>query len=405
MHEPLVYPYFSGRKLHLGVCGSVAAYKAAELLRTYQRAGFHVSVTVTPSAVKFISPLTFEALGATRVYTHMFGQDEGTSFAHLEPGAMADCFVLAPLSASTMARLVAGQADELLAAQALAFEGPLVLAPAMNPRMWGHPATQHNRMVLEERGAHFVQPDQGTVACGDVGAGKLAHLSNIYLATLKALAPQDLAGTTVVITLGPTREQWDGVRYWTNPSTGKMGTALAVAAWLRGATVHAITGPGVGSLPQGIHQYGVTSARQMFDQANSLWDEANIGIFTAAVADFSPEPFGASKFKKSSSANGFSINFTPNADILATLAGRKQSHQRVLGFAAETDNLAVNVQDKLIRKHCDIVAGNLIGVEGSGFGANTNKMIIADKNGVTEEYSSITKNEAAWRLLDWLLSL
>ena len=217
---------FAHKRLHLGVCGSVACYRATDLLRAWLKLGIHVSVTLTDGARRFVTPLLFESLGALPVYGGMFepGQD---IFAHLEPGQRAQAMVVAPVSADALARLAHGAAADMLSAQALAFDGPLVLAPAMNPRMWTHPATRANAALLEQRGARFVGPDRGGTACGDEGRGRLAALPEIFLAGLRALAPQDMAGLRVMVTLGPTREAWDGVRFWSNPSSGLMGAALA----------------------------------------------------------------------------------------------------------------------------------------------------------------------------------
>lgn len=233
MDAHLRFHGFTGKRLHLGVCGSVAAFRAAELVHKWQDAGAGVSATLTRAARQFITPLTFEALGASPVYGDMFGGQ--TPFEHLEPGQTAHALVLAPASADMLARLAAGRAEDMLSCQALAFDGPIVAAPAMNPRMWQNPATQANVALLRERGVTFVGPESGVVACKDEGPGRFADLRAVYLAGLKALTPQDMEGVTVLVTLGPTREDWDDVRFWTNASTGTMGAALAVAAWLRGA--------------------------------------------------------------------------------------------------------------------------------------------------------------------------
>lgn len=408
MNTPMTFSALHDRKLHLGVCGSVAAYKAVELMRLWQRAGVEVSVTLTEAASRFIAPLTFEALGAQCVYTRMFGQDDGTHFAHLTPGAVSDAFVIAPATATTLARLANGMADEILSAQALAFPAAMVLAPAMNPRMWANPATQENIRRLTERGHLLLSPNEGKVACGDTGQGKLAEVIDIYYAGLRALCralPQsDLSGQHILITLGPTREAWDGVRFWTNASTGRMGACLACAAWLRGAKVHAITGPGTPELPSGIRRTEVTGARQMYEAARDCWNAMDAGIFTAAVADFSPVPLTTGKFKKAGTEQGFSLAFTPNPDILAELAAKKHPGQRILGFAAETERLEEQVREKLIRKKADIIAGNRVDLPGSGFASVTNAMFVADASGREEAWPILPKTDVAWRLLDWLFS-
>ena len=335
MDAHLAFSGVGGTRLHLGVCGSVAAYRALDLVRQWQDAGLSVSATLTPSAQKFITPLTFSALGASPVYTALFDDPQTPSpFAHLEPGQVAQALVIAPASAATIARLAQGQADELLACQALAFRGKVVIAPAMNPAMWNHSATQANIALLRERGCAIVEPGCGRTACGELGQGRLADLREIHLAGLQALAPRDMAGMRVLVTLGPTREHWDGLRYWTNPSSGIMGASTAVAAWLRGAEVEAVCGPGTPWLPAGISRHDVASARQMLDAAAGVWPRCDAGIFTAAVADFSPVPpaqGGDKKFKKSDAPEGFDVHFAPNPDILKTLAAERRPSQKVVG--------------------------------------------------------------------------
>ena len=292
-----------GARLHLSVCGSVAAFRALDLLRHWRAAGIGVSVTLYAAAERFVTPLSFEALGASPIYGGMFGG--GTPFDHLEPGQIAQAMVIAPVTAATLARLACGLADDMPSCQALAFQGPLILAPAMNPRMWSHPATQASVAALVGRGAVLVMPESGGVACGDEGQGRLADIREIYLAGLGALYAQDMAGIRVMVTLGPTRERWDAARYWSNPSSGLMGASVAAAAFLRGAEVHAVCGSGCPWLPAGIARYDVVNAVQMFEAARSLWPTMHAGVFTAAVADFAPEAYGAEKFKKDGAPDGF----------------------------------------------------------------------------------------------------
>lgn len=395
----------NGRRLHLGVCGSIAAYKAVELMRMLQKLGVHCSVTVTENGGRFITPLTFASLGAEPVYTAMFGQDDGLAFAHLQPGRSAHAMLIAPATATTIARLAAGLADEILSAQALAFPGPLVIAPAMNPHMLSHPSTQSNLRLLSERGCLIVQPSSGLVACGDQGAGKLAPLSEIAFAAAQALVPQDMEGKTVLVTLGPTWEPWDGVRVWTNRSSGRMGAALVTAAALRGAAVTAVAGPGVPGLPSTVTRIDVVSAREMYDAALVAWPDCDYGVFTAAVADFAPATAGGGKFKKADSPNGFSLDFLPNPDILASLAATAMPTQRILGFAAESGDLEQAARVKRERKKAHLLAANDISRSDSGFGTATNSMFVVDKNGREEQWPLLSKEEVAWRLLTWLSTL
>ena len=409
MFSALRFSALAGRRMHLVVCGSVAAYKAVELMRMAQKSGLGVGVTVTPAAARFVTPLTFASLGADVVYEGMFGQEDGSVYGHLNPGAAAHAFVVAPATADFLFRAAHGAADTLAAAQALAFPGSMVVAPAMNPRMWANAATQENVALLRRRGHLVLTPECGAVACGEEGQGRLAELDEILLHTLQACAAgmdgASLAGRKVVVTLGPTREAWDGVRFWTNRSTGLMGAALATAAWLRGAEVHAVAGPGVPKLPAGVHRYDVESARRMYEQTVALWPEMDAGVCTAAVADFSPEPHGPAKFKKSGAADGFSLRFTPNPDILAELGRTRRPKQRLLGFAAETGDLEAAARGKLERKGADMIAGNLIGGPDSGFASGTNTMFVVDNRGRAEHWPTMSKADVAWRLLDWLFCL
>ncbi|QCC86694.1 bifunctional phosphopantothenoylcysteine decarboxylase/phosphopantothenate--cysteine ligase CoaBC [Desulfovibrio desulfuricans] len=399
--------HFERKRLHLGVCGSIACYKAADLLRAWTGMGIHVSATLTPGARRFVTPLLFESLGALPVYEDMFspGQDV---FSHLEPGQHAEAMVVAPASADALFRLAHGAASDMLAAQALAFDGPLIIAPAMNPRMWSNPATQANIDILRQRGARVVTPACGGTACGEQGEGRLAPLHDIFLAALRALAPQDMAGKRVMVTLGPTREAWDGVRFWSNPSTGLMGAALAVCAWLRGAEATVVSGPGVRvRLPREIARVDVVSARDMFEAASGLWPNMDMGMFTAAVADFSPQPFGPHKFKKIDAPDGLTVAFTPNPDILRTLAHGRKPGQKVLGFAAETapdmKALLPLAHAKLQGKKADVLAANRINSTDSGFGTPTNAMAVVDAAGHEEIWPTQSKADVAWELCSWLL--
>jgi phosphopantothenoylcysteine decarboxylase/phosphopantothenate--cysteine ligase len=388
--------------MHLGISGSIAAYKGLDLLRMFKDSGADVGVTLTSSAQKFITQLSFEALGASPVFSTMYPVGDDV-FGHLMPGEACHAFVIAPASATTIARLANGLADDMLSCQALAFPEKLVIAPAMNPRMWHNAATQENIDRLSCRGHVIIEPGCGRTACLEEGQGRLAPVDDIYLHGLRALSPQDMAGQTVMVTLGPTREKWDGVRFWSNPSSGTMGASFAIAAWLRGAEVHAVCGAGTPWLPSVITRHDVTSAADMFEAAASLWNDVSIGVFTAAVADYSPVPFGDSKFKKG--GDDLTVSFTRTVDILKTLGTKKRDDQRVIGFAAETDNLRENMKKKLTAKNADIIVGNNVAKSGSGFGSATNEVCIVDRNGRQEDWPVAPKPEVAWRVFDWLLQL
>lgn len=404
--------YFKGRHVHLGVTGSIAAYKALELLRGFYKAGLRVTVALTESASRFVTPLSFKALGAEIVYTSMFPRGVADEFdkgcdvlGHLTPGADADAMVILPASATTIARIAAGMADEILSGQALAFPKPIVLAPAMNPRMWANPATQENIATLRRRGHIIVDPDDGLVACNETGTGKLSDLRLSYLATLASMSPQDLKGKKLAMTMGPTRESWDPVRFWTNHSTGFMGACIAVAAHLRGAEVHAVCGPGCPWLPYGIKRYDVKSAKEMNEAMQRLWPDMDYGVFSAAVADFYPIPFGDEKFKKGSSGDEVTVRFGSNPDILAGIGKQKKAGQKIIGFAAESSNLEDNVRQKLQKKNADLLVGNLITSSTAGFASPDNEVFVRDNSGAEEHWGSQPKAEVAWRILDWLLRL
>ncbi len=397
---------FMGKRVHLGVTGSIAAFRALELLRAYQESDCIVSATLTDSCTKFVQGLSFEALGASPVYTSMFdgGPESDTAFGHLEPGQTADVMVIAPASANTMAKLAFGLADDMLSCQALAFPGPKIIAPAMNPRMWDSPATKRNWDMIGELGFIRVIPESGHVACGDTGQGRLAPVEEIFIATLKALSPQDLAGKKVLVTLGPTREPWDAVRFWSNPSSGTMGACLAMAAYLRGADVTVVAGPTQLSFPSAIEVVSVQTASQMFAACMDVWPDTDIGCCTAAVADYRPIPHGEGKFKKTDSAGGgITVEFEPNEDILKTLGSMKKGDQKLIGFAAETSGIKEEAQRKLTSKNLDLIAANDISKEGSGFGVATNQMFVLDGSGRKEMWPQLPKTEVAWRLWDHLL--
>ena len=404
MEAHLKFEALAGRRLHLGVSGSIAAYKALDLLRAWQDAGLMISATLTEAAKQFVTPLSFEALGASPVYEHMFASGRDP-LAHLEPGGKADVMVIAPASATTLARLAGGSAEEMLCAQALAFEKPIVLAPAMNPRMWANAATQANWRTLMERGHVGVTPCVGRTACLEVGEGRLADLRDIYLAPLRCLTEQDFAGRRVLLTLGPTREFWDGVRFLSNPSSGLMGAALAVSAWLRGAEVVAVCGPGVPWLPQGVKRIDVVSARDMLAACEAHFSDAEYACFCAAVADFRPATSHEGKLKKTALPGEPMLPLTANPDILASLAARKTPGQRVIAFAAETADLATHAQDKLERKRADMLVGNLVNTQDSGFGCVNNTVEIWDQQGRHGWLPVLPKADVAWRIWDWALKV
>lgn len=402
---------FADRHLHLGISGSIACYKSADLLRDLLKIQMRVSVTLTKGAKHFVTSLLFKSLGAEPVYEEMFG-DEKDVFGHLEPGQKADALAIAPASANIIAKLANGMADDMLSAQALAFPGKLLIAPAMNPRMWAHDATRDNLQKLIDRGALLVAPGIGLAACGDEGQGRLAGMPEIFLGILKALSPQDMSSAKVMVTMGPTREKWDGVRFWSNPSTGLMGCALATAAWLRGATVTAICGPGLNVyLPASVRRINVTDAKEMMAEAEKIWPESSMGFFSAAVSDFAPErPENADRLKvKKKACQNLSVSFSANPDIIKTLCQNRRQDQKALGFAAEItpdmQSLLPLALGKLNDKHADIIAANRVNPGSGAFGAAMGSMAIVDKAGHSEIWDAQSKADIAWDLCTWLLRM
>jgi len=392
---------YLGRQIHLGITGSVAAFKALSLARRLLATGAGVTATLTPAACRFVTPLSFEALGASPVRTDMFSPDSAR-FAHLEPAQQADCLAVVPATADFLARLSLGLADDLLACQALAFEGPVVVAPAMNPRLWRAAPTQEHFARLLARGVIGVLPDCGVMACGETGQGRLAREEAIFAAILRTVTPQDLAGKRILVSLGPTREYFDAARFWSNPSTGFMGACLAMAAWLRGATVSVVSGPVSWWFPEDIPVVRVTAAAEMAAACLDLWPRMDIAAMTAAVADFSPAPWTGGKYKKDAAGGVPPVVLRPTQDILAAMGGGKRPGQRLIGFCAETDHLVENAAAKLARKRCDLMVANPIGHDGAGFAAATNEAVVLDVAGHQETWPSLAKTEMAWKIWDCL---
>jgi phosphopantothenoylcysteine decarboxylase/phosphopantothenate--cysteine ligase len=392
----------AGARLHLGICGSIAAYKALDLCRAFQNFGLRVGATLTQSGAEFITPLSLTALGVQPVYTRLFAPDHDV-YAHLEPGQESRAFLVAPASANTLAKMAFGLADTMLSCQLLAAPCPIVLAPAMNPNLWEAEATQENVHRLEQRDPiHLIPPDRGLVACGDQGAGRLASGPEIFWKTLQCMTGSDLRGRRVLITFGPTREFWDPVRYWSNPSSGKMGAAMALTAWLRGADVHCVCGPNSQWLPQGIVRTEVTTAREMFEACMELWPRSDIGCLTAAVCDFRPAAYSDQKVKKRAhQKDGLRIPFAPNPDILQTLGTHKREGQILIGFAAESeadhDHL---VQDKIQTKNLDCIVANRISQSDIGFNAPRNTVTVHFPEQQKTPLPTMSKADVAWKIWD-----
>ena len=392
-----------GKKILVGVTGSIAAFKAAAWVHALVKEEAEVTVVMTRAATRFVSALTFAALSGNRVHVDMFGDDPGQALAHIDLGREADLVLIAPATANTMARLAHGLADDLLATAVLAAAGkPVLLCPAMNSGMYSHPATQENLNRLRALGYILIEPDCGRLACGDEGQGRLPEWERAREEILHALIVQDLAGRQVLITAGPTREPLDPVRYFSNRSSGKMGYALARTARRRGARVILITGPVALPPPPGVEVIRVETAGEMHDAVMGVRDQAAIIVKAAAVADFRPERREDEKIKKHQAS--LSLELAANADILAELGRTRREGQVLVGFAAESGNLEEEGRRKLLEKNLDLVAVNDITRPDAGFDVETNQVLLIDRAG-SRSLPLMSKEETANAIWDHVLGL
>jgi phosphopantothenoylcysteine decarboxylase / phosphopantothenate---cysteine ligase len=393
-------------KVVLGVSGGIAAYKSAEIVRLLQERGIRVQVVMTQAAQEFIRPLTFAALSGEKVITDMFAAGKETpnidsAVEHIAVAQSADALLIAPATADVLAKFAQGIANDFLTTLYLATTAPVVVAPAMNVNMWNHAATQANIEILKKRGVRIVEPGTGYLACGMTGPGRLAENETIVAATLEALgASQELAGETVLITAGPTREKIDPVRYLTNRSSGRMGYALAEAALRRGARVLLVSGPTTLTPPGAAEVTRVESAEEMRRAVLDLLPQATIVIKTAAVSDYRPKTAASQKIKRS---GPMTLELEPTPDILREVSRHKQS-QIIIGFAAETQNALENARKKLASKSLDAIVVNDVSREGVGFDSDRNAVTIITQHEVID-VPETTKWEVAQRVLDQVVRL
>ena len=396
-------------KIALGVTGGVAAYKAAELVRRLQQEKLDVQVVMTRAAQEFIAPLTFAAITGKKVITEMFAAENAapanveSAIEHIAVAQRIDLLLVAPATADIIGKLAHGIADDFLCTLYLATKAPVVVAPAMNVNMWEHPATQENVATLRSRGVHVVDPDEGYLACGMTGAGRLAATETIARKVCEVLGLRsDLAGQTVLITAGPTREDIDPVRFLSNRSSGKMGYALAEAAIRRGAHVILVSGPTELHPPEGADWVPVRTAEEMRSAVHDHSAAANIIIMAAAVADYRPAAASATKMKRSN--EGVTLELEPTPDILAEL-GRDKPDRVLIGFAAETDRIADNARAKLASKGADMIVANDVTQEGAGFDLDTNIVTLFLRDGREVALPKLSKLDLANRILGHCLML
>lgn len=361
-----------GKKIVLGVTGSIAAYKAADLVRLLIKEGAEVKVVMTQAASEFITPLTMQTLSGNPVAMTLLDADEESTMGHIQLARWADWVLIAPASANTLAGLAHGRTEDLLTALCLATTAPIAVAPAMNNKMWSNEATQNNLATIADRGVLVLGPATGEQACGEHGEGRLLEPEQLITELLHLILPTKLSGKRVVVTAGPTHEPIDPVRFIGNRSSGKMGFAIATAAAQAGAEVILITGPVALATPPEVQRVDVETAQQMFEAIEKI-EQIDIFIGCAAVADYRPEQYSESKLKKAVETQR-AIQVTENKDIIAAVAQR-QVKPFIVGFAAETDDIINYAKDKMERKQLDMIAANLVG-KGLGFGVDTNTLYV-----------------------------
>ena len=392
----------SGKRILLGVTGSIAAYKAVDVLRRLKESGADVRVVMTKNATRFISPLTFEALSGRPVLCDEFLDWEKSSLGHIDVSADLDLALIAPATANIIGKAAAGIADDALTSALMALECPVVMAPAMNDRMYRNPALRRNIQLLKEQGVRFIEPEAGPLACGTTGQGRLADPQRIVQEVSSMLASQDFTGVTILVTAGPTREPIDTVRFISNPSSGRMGYAIAAAARDRGAQVVLISGPSDLPSPYGVKTVQVLSADDMYRAVMEHIGGTQIVIMAAAVSDFKPATFTDRKIKKQEAPT--ILQLEPTRDILLDL-GKAASKRFLVGFAAETDNIRQNALKKLQEKNLDMIVANDLMKAGAGFGSETNSVTIIDRDGTETELPVMPKSEIAAHILDKILEL
>jgi phosphopantothenoylcysteine decarboxylase/phosphopantothenate--cysteine ligase len=396
-----------GKNILLGVCGGIAAYKAAFLIRLLTREGASVKVVMTPAAQDFIGKATLSALSNHPVITTFFHAADGSWNNHVSTGLWGDVFVIAPATANTLSKMASGICDNILLANYLSAKCPVIIAPAMDLDMWKHPATSRNIQTLENYGNKIIQPGTGELASGLIGEGRMAEPAEIleYIVNFFNSKPQKFRGKKVLITAGPTYEKIDPVRFIGNYSSGKMGFALAEEFMQEGANVTVVHGPVWPTIAavDGIHTICVESAAQMLTACESIFAEQDIFIAAAAVADFAPANPSSEKIKKENAdSHSITLHLKRNPDILATLSARRRPEQVIAGFALETNDAMENARKKLDQKNLDLIVLNSLQDAGAGFAFDTNKITLMDKHNNCRTFELKTKREAARDILEHL---
>ncbi len=398
----IVSAHLKNKNVVLGVCGGIAAYKSAELLRLLVKSGASVQVVMTANAVRFVGPLTFEVLSQQKVCGNLFDPHESVAVQHIQWAQNADAVIVAPATANVIGKLAHGIADDALTTFMLAVTAPVMVCPSMNSNMYAAEPVQANLETLKGYGFDILAPEAGELACGTTGPGRLPEPAYILDRFARLLTPKDLAGKRILITAGPTRETIDPVRFISNPSSGKMGYALARAAEMRGADVTLVTGPTALATPFNVRAVAVTSAADMATAVLNRLDDVDIVVKSAAVADYRPTSVAAHKIKKTQAEQTLTLERTQ--DILKAI-GQRKSNQVLVGFAAETQDLDDNAAQKVKTKNLDMLVGNLIGAAGAGFETDTNTATLYFKDGSKEALEKMPKFDLAHVILDRVLGM
>lgn len=398
-----------GKKIVLGITGSIAAYKACSLIRLFIKAGAEVQVVITPAGKEFITPVTLSALTSKPVISEFFSGRDGSWHSHVDLGLWADAMVIAPCTASTLGKMAHGVADNMLITTYLSMKAPVFIAPAMDLDMYRHPATQANLQTLRSYGNHIIEAASGELASHLIGKGRMEEPENIFYTLERffrlqdaTLNKKDLKGRRIMITAGPTYEKIDAVRFIGNFSTGKMGFALAEECATRGAKVELIAGPvGLKTKHPNIHRTDVTSAQQMYEVATTCFPTCDTAILCAAVADFTPSTITDRKIKREGSG-GMRLDLQPTQDIARELGRMKQKGQKLIGFALETDHEIEHAQGKLQRKNLDFIVLNSLRNPGAGFAHDTNQITLLFADGTRKDFGLKSKTEVASDIVDHL---
>jgi phosphopantothenoylcysteine decarboxylase/phosphopantothenate--cysteine ligase len=392
-----------GKQIILGICGGIAAYKAAELVRLLTKAGASVQVIMTRGAQEFVTPLTFQTLTGNPVHTELFNLIAEREIGHISLADRADLFIIAPATANVVGKIAGGIADDMLTTTIMATKAPVLVAPAMNCNMYQNPIYKENEEKLRRHGYRFVEPVTGALACGWEGEGKLQDPAVIFAEAVRLLTPATLAGKKLLVTAGPTREEIDPVRFVSNHSSGKMGYALARESWLRGADVTLVSGPTGLDAPWGVRLVRVESAREMHEAVLDRAAGCDVIIKAAAVADYRPESRAAEKMKKR--GDRLTLEMVKNPDILRELGTKKSGRQLLVGFAAETSALHEHALVKLAEKNLDLIVANDVSAADAGFNVDTNRVRLLFRDGRDEELPLADKEEVARQILDRISEL